>query len=371
MKWMADLSEKKKYRIGYTPRFEALLARGIAERQIAKKAATPVTSSDLHAAVEGLSQQDVTDIFREQTKSFFGLKLPDRADPRQAHQTAEQKSQGRTRSAQSDVVARSDRRGAPTTDMEQFNWTERGIVTKAQDQNIGCIGHKGCCWAFATVGAFEAAYALKNGILIGASEQYLLSCSQPVMTQSSDQMLASQPWDCDGGWWAFDMLVATSPPSPLLPTPGVPYRQDLPYTGDAPCPSSPISPPYLAQTWGYVGSEAAIPSNEDLKKYLCQYGPLVVAIFGDGDWINNEGAVIAELPNPVTDANGDLALNHAVVLVGWDNNQGDSGAWIIKNSWGVNYGIQGSGFLYIGYNTQNIGYSAAYVVAGPEVPISP
>ena len=68
--------------------------------------------------------------------------------------------------------------------------------------------------------------------------------------------------------------------------------------------------------------------------------------------------MIHDQPNDATDP----SVNHAVVLVGWDDSKG---AWIIKNSWGTGYGIQESGFLYIAYQHQNLGYSAAYVVAAP------
>jgi C1A family cysteine protease len=121
-----------------------------------------------------------------------------------------------------------------------------------------------------------------------------------------------------------------------------------------------------------VAGSAAIPSNDDLKDALCQYGPLVVAIFGDTAWHANQGDVITDTASGFKDNTGSLAVNHAVVLVGWDDSQNNNnGAWIIKNSWGTGYGIQDSGFLYIGYNYQNLGYSAAYVVPGPAVPIQP
>ena len=123
-------------------------------------------------------------------------------------------------------------------------------------------------------------------------------------------------------------------------------------------------------TWGYVTDGLSIPTNDQLKGALCEYGPLTVAIFGDGAWIFNQGDVINDIPNQTTSP----SVNHAVVLVGWDDTVPvtgtlTKGAWIIKNSWGTGYGIKangvGTGFLYIAYNTNNLGYSAAFVVAAP------
>jgi len=49
-------------------------------------------------------------------------------------------------------------------------------------------------------------------------------------------------------------------------------------------------------------------------------------------------------------------INHGVTLVGWDD---ATNAWIIKNSWGTGWGM--SGFMYIAYDSNNIGYGAAWV----------
>src|SRR5262249_51959540 len=104
----------------------------------------------------------------------------------------------------------------PTKDLPGFNWTQKGfvavnsgIVPTVQNQNP-C----GCCWAFATVGAYEAAYAKAHGVLIGASEQYLLDCTKGVNPDSAG---GAQSWDCYGGWWAFDLLWAQKVNNPGLP----------------------------------------------------------------------------------------------------------------------------------------------------------
>lgn len=48
------------------------------------------------------------------------------------------------------------------------------------------------------------------------------------------------------------------------------------------------------------------------------------------------------------------ATNHAVTIVGWC-----SDAWIIKNSWGDDWGY--GGYAYIAFNTYNIGRNVFYV----------
>jgi hypothetical protein len=49
--------------------------------------------------------------------------------------------------------------------------------------------------------------------------------------------------------------------------------------------------------------------------------------------------------------------------VGWDDSLGDHGVWIIKNSWGTNWGDEG--YIKLPYGTNNIGFAASWVLAKP------
>jgi C1A family cysteine protease len=362
-KWIAGVGENKKYRIGYTPLGDRILAEGIAARQIARNDAQSLSDSSLNAALNGILEQDVATIINARFANLTGLKVPEDKAALEKHIKQQndkaQKVLAPLRQAPPTLFLTPIR--VPSKDLSAFNWTlpgysanSTGIVTAVQNQDQFNNCQPGSCWAFATVGAFEAAYAKANGVFIGASEQYLLNCAQPVLSRNSDPILAGQPWSCAGGWWAFPMLSASD-----VSDPGLPRRVDLPFTGvPAGCPT--INKPYQATTWGYVTNGLNIPTNDQLKDALCTYGPLTVAIFGETTWIFNEGDVISDQPNDTTNPK----VNHAVVLVGWDDVKS---AWIIKNSWGTGYGIPangvGTGFLYIAYNSNNLGYSAAYVVA--------
>jgi len=212
----------------------------------------------------------------------------------------------------------------------KWDWRREGKVTEVQDQ-----GACGSCWAFTTVGAFEGTYAIENNDLTDCSEQEVLSCSG-IGT-------------CNGGWWAFDHLVEN----------GTAGEADYEYEGqDSPCREE-VPTPYHAITWAYVDPDTTVPSVEDLKQALCEHGPLAVAVCATQTWSWYTGGVFNE--------NASGSVNHGVTLIGWDD---DKEAWLIKNSWGKQWGETGGfgderGYMWIKYDTSSIGYAAAWALAAP------
>lgn len=201
-----------------------------------------------------------------------------------------------------------------------FDWRASGKVTGVRDQ-----GNCGSCWAFATLAAYEASVLIAKSGAIDGSEQHILSCSGA--------------GTCMGGWWALEFLVPT----------GNATEPTYPYTAaDSPCDKA-IPTPLRAASWGYVAGNGGIPKVDEMKKALCKYGPLAVAVratpafqaYISGVFNENDG--------------GDV--NHAVTLIGWNDNQK---AWLLKNSWGPGWGM--AGYMWIAYGSNKIGYGAAWVV---------
>ena len=89
-------------------------------------------------------------------------------------------------------------------------------------------------------------------------------------------------------------------------------------------------------------------SCDQLREEL-QYGPINVAVNAD-DWDR-----IGDNIFPYQSATFD-GLNHAVALVGFQEAQGGRPAyWIIKNSWGRDWGNQGFAFLEYGPDGNSYG----------------
>lgn len=208
-----------------------------------------------------------------------------------------------------------------------FDWRDSGGMTPIRNQG-GC----GSCWAFATIGPLESAILRTTGISVDLSEQWLVSCYRDEDHQG-----------CLGGWWAFDPLVS----------PGAALESAFPYVGwDAPC-GGPYTFPHHIESWAYVDSNNSVPSITALKEAVYTYGPLCVGI-RVGDMFQGYHEGVFDYDEQAEE------VNHAVVITGWDDNQGSSGVWFIKNSWGMGWGE--SGYMRISYGKSDVGYGACYCV---------
>ncbi|MEE8417868.1 MAG: C1 family peptidase [candidate division Zixibacteria bacterium] len=210
---------------------------------------------------------------------------------------------------------------------EYFDWRIMGGVTPVKDQ-----GACGSCWDFAATGAFESAIVIADGIEWDLSEQQVLSCN----TGGSS---------CDGGWMedAYDVFMGY----------GAVEESCMPYEADdtVPCTQEDCVP------IAYQISFEDIPNNINAIKNALLSGPVSTTFMVYSDfhydcyW------------HETTDE-----LNHAVAIVGWDDDMCDGlGAWIIKNSWSTDWGDDG--YFYMPYNSCGIGRYTQRPIYEGGVPI--
>lgn len=212
---------------------------------------------------------------------------------------------------------------------EQFDW--RDIVDLPEVRNQASCGS---CWAFATVGPLECNIKIKDGFDVDLSEQWLVSCTSA--------------GDCGGGWWAHDWHQWKGD---YCGDAGAVLEEDFPYVAwNAPC-GCPYSHPYFIEDWAFIGSEHGIPSPDAIKQAILDYGPVSVAVYVNDAFHSYNGGIFSGCEDHI--------VNHAVVLVGWDDTQGDEGVWFMRNSWGEGWGEEG--YMRIPYYCSRIGYSACYV----------
>jgi len=182
------------------------------------------------------------------------------------------------------------------------DWRDEGKVSAIKDQ-----GQCGSCWAFSTV-AFMEAQALIQGKALTYSEQQLVDCD----TAGVDQ-------GCNGG------LMHTA--FAYFESKGAEDDTNYPYTA---------SDDTCAYNKKFViGNVSDIKcaenvSVDDIKEQLNEVGPLAIAVAADDFQMYDSGVLECMYTQ----------LNHGVLLVGYGTENGTD-YWIVKNSWGENWGETG------------------------------
>jgi hypothetical protein len=181
-----------------------------------------------------------------------------------------------------------------------------GWATSVKDQR-SC----GSCWAFAVTGATEA---LAN---IYYNQHYDLDLAE------QDALSCSGAGSCGGGWPSVTLDYYTST--------GVVDEACFPYTAtDQSCSNRCSNPAERVKISGRV--DFTNKTEDNLKGMIVDYGPMSGGIYS---W------------------------SHAMVLLGWHTDQYGSTYWTFKNSWGVNWGD--SGYGYVKTSITNIGWTHALI----------
>lgn len=212
------------------------------------------------------------------------------------------------------------------------NWVEDRAVTSVKDQ-----GACGCCWAVAAAGAIEGVVAVQSNFtyLQSVSFQQLISC-------------ADQEWNgiqnlgCNGGF-PF-MAIAYSNLNVNLN--GTATLNEYPFSdgdGDTTETCTLVDQEPAFETEGIrvmMGSSNLWTFEERVKKMkevVSQHPVSIVMVAGCKTLSRYKGGVLDEgcECNPPN-----CGINHAVLMVGY-NDDYDPPYWIIKNSWGKDWGEDG------------------------------
>jgi inhibitor of cysteine peptidase len=217
------------------------------------------------------------------------------------------------------------------------NWCDEGDCTPIRDQ-----GSCGSCWAFSVVGALESAILKTDGVSRDLSEQYLVSCN-------------GYGYSCAGGSYPAHYYHQNAIPSGESSA-GAVYETNFPYTAtDSSCNTTlqPHAHHERINSWSYVSYST--PTTAQIKQAILDHGPISASICAGNNFQNYKGGVLSASDNTCS-----YGTNHAIVLVGWDDSKGTSGAWRLRNSWGTHWGE--SGYMWIAYGVSAVGSDANYVV---------
>ena len=220
-----------------------------------------------------------------------------------------------------------------SADAPSFDWREHKAVTPVKNQNT-C----GSCWAFTSASVLESAYLIKYSKNIDLAEQNILDCS---VYPHNKELVGS----CSGGWYSGVFSYLTTKPAALELSDPYKNRQKK-------CePQSQGEVKTL--TFGYVGDFPQPPTLPELKKALCDFGPLASSVKVTQLFQAYSGGVFDEHAKVKSPRD----VNHAVTLVGWNDS---TRSLLLKNSWGEGWGEKG--YMRIEYGSNNIGYGTAWLI---------
>ena len=241
-----------------------------------------------------------------------------------------------------------------------FDWRNKGGVNF--DSPVRNQGNCGSCYAMASVQVAEARIRVKsNGrdtTII--SPQAVVSCS--IYNQG-----------CDGGYpylvakHAMDFGLVPDSCMSYTGTNGV-----CKLHGGADGCSDPSNPPrYFASNYSYIGGYYGFCSEVAMMEEIYRAGPIMVAFDAPSSLFYYQGGVYTGAAPPhegptTRDLHPWEKTNHAVIAVGWGVSENGTKYWIIKNTWGPEWGE--NGYFRIRRGTDECGIESMAVTMDIELP---
>mgnify|MGYP001041241175 FL=1 len=250
-----------------------------------------------------------------------------------------------------------------------YDLRDHGRVSPVENQSP-----YGTCWGFASLGSIES-QLITQFTDISFSKKHLVwnAYENDYMREFFNGVRSKEDFDNPYDMGGFDSLATAT----LAEWNGPVYSYRLPYdkddtdehlTGES---DFHLTDVYFATantyiTDGYDNILEKDISEKIIKELVSEYGASTISYCSDDAYYNNEYYTsFCYDENKVAD--------HAVSVVGWDDDFSrekfgtsddtrpeKDGAWLIKNSWGANWGDDG--YFWLSYEDPTIGWVAKYIV---------
>jgi C1A family cysteine protease len=220
-------------------------------------------------------------------------------------------------------------------DPNNYDWSQQcpGVVTPIYNQ-----GECGSCWAFSATETIESYYALGGQKLRRLSMEQIVDCD----TGGQDQ-------GCNGGFptGAYQYVEQAGGLEPYV---------DYPYTAEGGESGScqDVKSDEIATVTNYQSINGETGLYQQTSTASANGGGPVSVCVDASSWSSYTGGVLTSCGNNV---------DHCVQLVGYAN-YNSGGYWIVRNSWGTDWGETGFIWIQIGQDLCSIGDYATVVSSG-------
>lgn len=201
--------------------------------------------------------------------------------------------------------------GSGTGLPSSIDWRQQGAVTSVKDQ-----GQCGSCWTFSATGAIEGAWAIAKGKLVDLSEQELVDCATGRNYGSHG---------CNGGQMdgAFKFVIENG----QCALSAYPYTSGVTKTGGT-CQKT-------CSAVAHISSCSDVKSLDQISlQNAVAHQPVAIAIEADTRYFQSYSSGV------LTSSDCGTNLDHGVLIVGYGTENGID-YWLVKNSWGTSWGLQG------------------------------
>ena len=266
------------------------------------------------------------------------------------------------------------------------NWMKKSVIEGPIQEQRKC----GKCWAVAAATVMEAYLCINTNICGRIDTDIVAGCSKAKNSGNNN--------GCDGNnpvialhflrlgfnlqrslYYNNKTFIPTIAPTRSINTPPTEWR----YTPPTPRPRT--EAPEIIPSFNITCPKAIDPNSNitsslpktsifkvnmnftgdqltnQLKKYLYSYGPAIVKV--DGRTIAKElkNGPMAEFKSRIQDNRMcSKAAEHSVVLIGWTIFASEE-YWILRNSWGQQWGVDGNFYTKINGDICNVGRNAVFL----------